>query len=51
MAKLEPLKPSRSGDISRLLFLIFNEVVKQPYCLPKKYDTIFFLKIFLLFVE
>ena len=35
MSKFEPLKPSRSGDISILVFKISKEAVKQP-CLDKK---------------
>ena len=50
MSKFEPLKPSRSGDISLLVFKISKEAVKQPcsdqkiQCLFLKYS--YFLSIF-----
>ena len=50
MSKFEPLKPSRSGDISILVFKISKKAVKQPcldqkkQCLLSKYS--YFLCIF-----
>ena len=35
LTKIEPLKPSRSGDISLLVLKFLKEAVKQPYCLAK----------------
>ena len=40
MSKFEPLKPSRSGDISLLVFKISKEAVKQP-CLDQKIQCLF----------
>ena len=38
--KFEPLKPSRSGDISLLVFKISKEAVNQP-CLDQKIQCLF----------
>ena len=40
LTKFEPLKPSRSGDISLLVFKISKEAVKQP-CLDQKIHFLF----------
>ena len=40
MSKFEPLRPSRSGDISHLVFKISKEAVKQP-CLDQKIQRLF----------
>ena len=40
MSKFEPLKPSRSGDISLLIFKISKEAVKKP-CLDQKIQCLF----------
>ena len=40
LSKFEPLKPSRSGDISLLVFKISKETVNQP-CLDKKKQCLF----------
>ena len=40
MPKFEPLKLSRSGDISHLVFKISKEAVKQP-CLDQKIQCLF----------
>ena len=40
MTKFEPLKPSRSGDISILVFKLSKEAVKQP-CLDQKIQCLF----------
>ena len=50
MSKFGPIKPSRSGDISHLVFKISKEAVKQP-CLDQKIQYLFpkysyFLRIF-----
>ena len=44
LTKFEPLKPSRSGDISLLVLKICKQAVKQP-CLDQKIYTMFILKI------
>ena len=38
LTNFEPLKPSRSRDISLLVFKISKEAVKQP-CLDQKYNV------------
>ena len=40
LSKFEPLKPSRSGDISLLIFKISKEAVKKP-CLDPKIQCLF----------
>ena len=40
LTKFERLKPSRSGDISLLVFKISKEAVKQP-CLDQKIQCLF----------
>ena len=40
MSKFETLKPSRSEDISQLVFKISKEAVKQP-CLDQKIQCLF----------
>ena len=40
LTKFEPLKPSRSGDISLLVLKIYKEAVKQP-CLDQKIQCLF----------
>ena len=40
LTKFEPVKPSRSGDISLLVFKIYKEAVKQP-CLDQKIQCLF----------
>ena len=42
LTKFEPLKPSRSGDISLLVFKISKEAVKQPCLDQKKWYLNFF---------
>ena len=40
LSKFEPLKPSRSGDITLLIFKISKEAVKKP-CLDQKIQCLF----------
>ena len=40
LTRFEPLKPSRSGDISLLVFKISKEAMKQP-CLDQKIQCLF----------
>ena len=40
LSKFEPIKPSRSGDISLLVFKISKKAVKQP-CLDQKIQCLF----------
>ena len=40
MSKFDSLKPSRSGDISFLVFKISKEAVKKP-CLDQKIQCLF----------
>ena len=47
LSKYEPLKPSRSGDISLLIFKISKEALKQPAMFGPK-NTTFILKILIL---
>ena len=46
LTKFEPLKPSRSGDISLLVFKISKEAVETAMFGPK--NKMFFLKILIL---